>query len=104
LNINVQLDKSLYPTKLLIGFKNLISDHTGSNIRRAVLDIVDTYKITAKIGCFVGDNALNNDSVLIEALSQHPHIDLTNEHRIRCTGYIINLVVKATIYGDGVSL
>jgi hypothetical protein len=51
----------------------------------------------------VGDNASNNDSEFITGLNLHPILNLSPHHRIRCAGHIINLVVKATIYGDGVS-
>jgi hypothetical protein len=51
----------------------------------------------------VGDNASNNDSELIKGLNLHPSINLTFNNRIRCAGHIINLIVKATIYGHNVS-
>jgi hypothetical protein len=51
----------------------------------------------------VGDNATNNDTALITGLNEHPAIELDPHQRIRCAGHIINLVVKATIYGKGVS-
>jgi hypothetical protein len=51
----------------------------------------------------VGDNATSNDSELIKGLNLHPNINITSNHRIRCVGHIINLIVKATIYGQGVS-
>ncbi|RMZ67784.1 transposase [Pyrenophora seminiperda CCB06] len=37
------------------------------------------------------------------ALNVHDEINLTSSNRIRCAGHIINLVVKATLYGKGVS-
>jgi hypothetical protein len=40
-----------------------------------------------------------NDS----GLNLHPNVDIEPHQRLRCAGHIINLVVKATIYGDGVS-
>jgi hypothetical protein len=51
----------------------------------------------------VGDNASSNDSELTNNLNNHPDINLRPHHRLRCAGHIINLVVKATIYGKGVS-
>ena len=51
----------------------------------------------------MGDNATSNDSKLIASLNLHPNINITANNCIRCASYIINLVVKATIYGRGVS-
>ena len=51
----------------------------------------------------MGNNAISNNSKLINALNKHLAINLTTKHYIRCTGHIINLVVKAIIYSKGVS-
>jgi hypothetical protein len=65
--------------------------------------ILDEFDISQNFYCFVGDNGTSNDSELIKSLNLHPNIDISSQHRVRCAGHIINLVVKATIYGDGVS-
>jgi hypothetical protein len=51
----------------------------------------------------VADNASNNDNETISSLAGHLGIPLTSEHRVRCGGHIIQLVVKAVIYGKGIS-
>ena len=51
----------------------------------------------------MGDNATNNNSELINGLNNYESICLTSNNRLRCAGHIINLVVKATLYGKGVS-
>jgi hypothetical protein len=51
----------------------------------------------------VGDNATSNDAKLIEGLNLHPNVNIDASHRICCAGHIINLIAKATIYGEGVS-
>ena len=61
------------------------------------------FEIAPQLHCFVGDNATNNDNELIQGLNEHDDIKLTSNNRIRCAGHIINLVVKATLYGKGVS-
>lgn len=96
-------DANNNPTNLLIGFNNLISDHSGAGIGSSILETIDSYDIASKFHCFVGDNATSNDGALIAALDEHPELSVNEEHRIRCTGHIINLVVKAVLYGDGVS-
>jgi hypothetical protein len=49
------------------------------------------------------DNATSNDSELIKSLNLHPNINITANNHIRCAGHIINLVVKAALYGKGVA-
>ena len=51
----------------------------------------------------MGDNASSNDSKLTNGLNKHLSIEITADNCLRCAGHIINLVVKATLYGDGMS-
>jgi hypothetical protein len=88
---------------VLIAFRNLYGDHTGAAQASVIINVLESYEITEKFHCFVGDNASSNDNETISALNEHADINLNSSHRIRCAGYIINLVVKATIYGKGVS-
>ena len=62
------------------------------------------YDFESKFNCFVGDNATNNDKKLIKHLHRESTtLCLGAQHGIRCAGHIINLIVKATLYGEGVS-
>ena len=89
---------------LLIGFRNLLGDHTASAQASVILNVVREFNFESKFNCFVGDNATNNDKQLINYLNRGSTIlSLGTEHRIRCAGHIINLIVKATLYGAGVS-
>jgi hypothetical protein len=45
------------------------------------------------------DNATNNDSALKALAKSIPSLDV-RESRLRCFGHIVNLVVKAILYGD----
>lgn len=65
--------------------------------------MLDEFGISQKFHCFVGDNATSNDGELIRNLNLHPNVNIDLNNRIRCAGHIINLVVKATLYGNGVS-
>ncbi|KAF1965257.1 hypothetical protein BU23DRAFT_433264, partial [Bimuria novae-zelandiae CBS 107.79] len=58
-----------------------------------------------KLHYFVGDNAANNGTTFIRELDNISLEDLyiTSNRRIRCAGHIINLILKALIYGKGVS-
>lgn len=89
---------------LLIGFRNLAGDHTASAQASVILNVIREYGFESSFNCFVGDNASNNDKKLITYLNEGSlMLKLGTEHRIRCAGHIINLIVKATLYGTGVS-
>ena len=88
---------------VLIGFRNLVGDHTGSAQASVILQAIQEYNFETRFNCFVGDNATSNDTSLIAGLNTSDIIDIDDRHRIRCAGHIINLVVKATLYGSGVS-
>ena len=90
-------DASYKQRDVLIAFRDLHGDHTGDRQAGVILNVMREFDFTRNFNCFVGDNASSNHSTLIRGLGLEPH------HRIRCAGHIINLVVKATLYGNGVS-
>jgi hypothetical protein len=66
-----------------------------------VTEVIKKYEFGHKLGAFMMDNAKDNDYAL-NTLSQVFVID-TKRSRMRCLGHIINLVVKALLFGKGVS-
>ena len=88
---------------ILIAFQNLYGDHTGRTMAGVVLEVAWEYDFERKLHCCVGDNATSNDNQFIEGLNESSQINFASENRIRCAGHIINLIVKAMIYGSGVS-
>src|SRR5579859_3532393 len=48
----------------LIGLPEVIGKHSGSNIARCLFDVVKEYGISEKIGYFLLDNAMNNNTVV----------------------------------------
>lgn len=88
---------------IIIAFRNLYGEHTGATQAFILRAVFDEYDISRKFHCFVSDNAGSNDSTLIAGANEHPNITIDLRHRVRCAGHIINLIVKATIYGKGVS-
>ena len=48
------------------------------------------------------DNAKNNDTCVKELAKLYPGVD-EKRSRLRCAGHIINLVVKAILFGKGVT-
>jgi predicted nucleotidyltransferase len=96
-------DSGFSQRDILIAFRNLFGDHTGEALASVTADVLSDYDVAKKLHCFVGDNATNNDETYSSALNLRLGLSLDGSHRIRCTGHIINLVVKAIIYGKGVS-
>jgi len=85
-----------------LGFRRFFGPHSGSNIAETVVKILDTYEIASKLGYITTDNATNNDSALVELskLLAVRQIQFKPEMmRVRCFGHIINLVVKAFLWG-----
>jgi hypothetical protein len=91
------VDASYKQRDVLIAFRDLHGDHTGARQAGVILNVMREFDFTRNFNCFVGDNASSNHSTLIRGLGLEPY------HRIRCAGHTINLVVKATLYGNGVS-
>jgi len=85
---------------ILLGLPRLLGSHGGSNIAACLLSVTQRYEITDRLGCFIMDNASNNDTMIAELQEQVPSVQ--ENQRLRCAGHIINLVVKAILYGEGV--
>jgi hypothetical protein len=96
-------DASYKQRDVLIGFRNLVGDHTGEAQASVILATIREYNFETRFNCFVSDNASSNDTSLLTGLNESDIIRVDDSHRIRCAGHIINLVVKATLYGSGVS-
>ncbi|OWT42267.1 restless-like transposase [Pochonia chlamydosporia 170] len=88
------------PQKIVLGLPELINRHTGANIAAEVLDVISSFSIEDKLGYFTLDNAGNNDTAM-EIIGRNLGFDPI-QRRIRCTGHILNLVVKALLFGKDV--
>jgi len=85
----------------LIGFRDLEGPHSGENIAESVKTVCEEYDIASKIGCFVLDNAENNDTC-VQALARTWgwSREEAKQRRLRCFGHIINLVAQAFALGE----
>lgn len=90
-------DEESTPHKIVLGLPEMNDRHTGENVAEAVLDVIRDYGIEEKIGYFTVDNATVNDAALkvIGWKLGFPW----EERRVRCFGHIINLVVRALLFG-----
>ena len=86
---------------VLLGLPRLVGPHSGENIASYVKEVIDRYELGSKLGYFMLDNANSNDTCLETLATWYP-IDV-GRRRLRCIGHIINLVVRAVIFGTNVS-
>jgi hypothetical protein len=84
---------------MLIAFRTLFGDHTGSNQACLIALILKEYDASNRFHCFVGDNASNNGRTLIKSLGEALGVNLGAHLRIHCAGHILNLIAKGTLYG-----
>ena len=101
------IDANSQACRALLGLRRLSGAHTGENQGQIIISILQEFELTKKIGYFTLDNAANNDTALV-FLSKHlqelgVYFDPI-EHRLRCIGHIINLVVKALLYGANLEI
>ena len=95
------LDGTNIHRTVLLGIPRLYGSHTGETIATCLLSVITRYGIADRIGCFVMDNAGNNDT-MIEAIARELP-EVTKRSRLRCSGHILNLIVKSILYGQGIS-
>ena len=87
---------------LLIGLPKIYSSKTRENIIALLSGVLERYNITYKIGFLISDNASPNNRA-INLLAIQCGWD-AKERRIRCSSYILNLVAKAIIFSNRLSL
>ncbi|XP_044717370.1 transposase-like protein [Hirsutella rhossiliensis] len=59
-----------------------------------------SYEIGQNVGFFMMDNASSNDTCIRELAKRYPVIK--PQSRLRCVGHMLNLIVKALLFGQGV--
>jgi len=86
----------------LIGLRRFHGAHTGINQAEHFWEVIKFYELETKIGYFTLHNASNNDTALVQIaayLAQRNIKFNPRERRLRCFGHVINLVVKAFLWG-----
>lgn len=92
INADCQLRTGLLSLKVIGG-------HCGVDMADVLEEVITTYGIRGKVSAFQMDNATNNDTALDALASKMPGVD-RKQSRLRCFGHIINLVVKALLFGS----
>jgi hypothetical protein len=95
------LDRHFNVQKLVLGLPELKARHTGENIAAEVIEILSLYEIDDKIGYFTLDNASNSDTAMEAYCKPLPPPKRLSTTSPLCVDHIINLVVKAFIFGKG---
>lgn len=84
-----------------------LDSHSGKAIADTLSTVITTYELEGKIGAFQMDNASNNDTTLEALSSALPSLNLSMTDmvlmRLRYFGHIVNLVVKALLFGTNTS-
>lgn len=90
---------------LLIGMKRMQFSHDGESIAGVAVPVLQEYEILGeKIGVFVADNAVSNDTAIAEILRVlRPDVVNVNSRRGRCLAHIINLAAQVFIFGRDMS-
>jgi hypothetical protein len=96
----VDADGNLHNT--LLGLRRFYGAHTGANQAAYFWQVAKEFSLTKKIGYFTLDNASNNDTALVIIGNMLKGIGVSFDpirRRLRCFGHVINLVVKAFLWG-----
>jgi len=74
---------------------------SGQLIVEITANVINNYEIGQNLRAFIIDNATDNNTMLKELVTQF-NINVSYL-RLRCLGYIINLVIKALLFSKSVS-
>lgn len=89
----------IYKT-VLLGLQRLWEDSDGVNIASCMLIIISNFEIS-QLGTFMMGNARNNDTMMDTLELSIPTVSRAS--RLRYAGHIVNLIVKAILYGNGIT-
>ena len=96
----VGADRKLHGT--LLGLRRFHRSQTGINQAEPFWQVIKFYELETKIGYFTHNNGSNNDTALVQIgayLAEGGIKFDPQERQLRCFGHVINLVVKAFLWG-----
>ncbi|KAM4067485.1 ribonuclease H-like protein [Hirsutella rhossiliensis] len=101
LGINAQfIDHDFAQHRILLGLRPLSGKHNGASLADEVADTLAFWQVNNPdtVGYFTLDNAANNDTCMEDLAFEHGFSP--GERRIRCAAHILNLCVRAMLYGS----
>ena len=90
------LNTNFKTQSILLSSPEQSESHYGVDIADQVITVIEDFDIASKLGFFVLDNALNNDTAM-EAIGARFGFK-PKERRLRCAGYIINLITRHLLF------
>ena len=96
------LDKSFTNRTRLLAMRRLFGSHSGENMSKLLVGIIEEFELTDRLGYFMVDTADSNDTCLehlIREIMPGATEDDVDERRLRCWEHVLNLVAKAFLFG-----
>lgn len=91
------LDANFKTQSILLSSPEQSRSYYGVDIADQVITVIEDFDIASKLGFFVLDNALNNDTAM-EAIRARFGFK-PKEQRLHCAGHIINLIARHLLFG-----
>ncbi|KAF5137685.1 putative AC transposase [Metarhizium anisopliae] len=92
-------EETFQPRKIVLGLPTISVSHTGENISIAVTEVLEEFELILqnRVGCFILDNAANNDRA-VEELGRTLKWRDPASKRIRCFGHVLHRVARAMLF------
>ena len=100
------IDKQYKNRTRLIAMKRVHGSHSGVHQAEIIIQILEEYKLTDRLGYFISDNASSCDTCIDSVLEQlKPALTsgLRVQRRLRCYGHVLNLAANAFLFGKNPS-
>jgi hypothetical protein len=98
------LDERCKLHTVLLDLHRFEGQHSGANQAERFWKTLDDYEIHHLVGKFNVDNATNNDTALRDIADRLTDAGYSSfnpvEDRLRCFGHVLNLAVKALLWGN----
>ena len=92
-------EETFQPRKIVLGLPTISVSHTGETISIAVTEVLEEFELVLqnRVGCFILDNAANNDRA-VEELGRTLKWRDPASKRIRCFGHVLHRVARAMLF------
>ena len=90
---------------MLIGLRRVRGAYTGEVILERLIEILKDFNIIENLGYIMADNDAINDKV-VRLVLKELRLNIKNlaQRRVRCIGYMLNLVYKAFLFNHSTAV